>query len=242
MENNYEVSADLINILDREDVDGTILFYNLKEDTYYTNNSSKINHQYIPASTFKMPNTLIALELGIVEDEKYVFEWDGIQRSISNWNQDLNLREAFHYSCVSCYQSIAREIGVERMIEYLGKFGYGEIEVNIDNIAMFWLEGKSKISPLEQIQFLEKFYFGRLPLSHRTYSISKKMMLVDSVTDYSLIAKTGRSLSGVSWYIGIVEKNEQLIFFATVLEELEGFDPEKRKRVTMEALNQLSFI
>jgi len=67
-------------------------------------------------------------------------------------------------------------------------------------------------------------------------------LLVDSVTDYSLIAKTGRSLSGVSWYIGIVEKNEQLIFFATVLEELEGFDPEKRKRVTMEALNQLSFI
>ena len=228
-------------LLEEENLEGSILIYNLKEDTYYSNDNEIAKHGYIPASTFKIPHTLIALDLGIIPDDEYIFEWDGTNYSVNNWNQDLSFRDAFHYSCVPCYQSIARQVGVDRMIAYLEKFDYRDMDVKADNIDMFWLEGDSKISPYDQIRFLEQFYFSRLPVSHRTYAISKKMMRVETDADYNLIAKTGRSLSGISWYIGIIEYEAELIFFATALEE-QNFDHEKRNRITMKALESLLLI
>ncbi|HEY9658571.1 MAG TPA: penicillin-binding transpeptidase domain-containing protein, partial [Allocoleopsis sp.] len=43
---------------------------------------------YSPASTFKIPHSLFALDAGVVRDEFQVFEWDGVERDFAPHNQD----------------------------------------------------------------------------------------------------------------------------------------------------------
>ena len=58
---------------------------------------------HIPASTFKIPNTLIALEEGVIKDQFEVIKWDGVVRQYAPWNADQTLATAFSRSCVWCY-------------------------------------------------------------------------------------------------------------------------------------------
>ena len=74
------------------------------------------NTGHLPASTFKIPNSIIALETGLIEDDSTLIKWDGDERRLPAWEQDLVFRDAFHYSCVPCYQEIARKIGEKRML------------------------------------------------------------------------------------------------------------------------------
>jgi beta-lactamase class D len=40
--------------------------------------------RYLPASTFKIPHALFALDAGVVRDEFQVFRWDGERRDIES--------------------------------------------------------------------------------------------------------------------------------------------------------------
>ncbi len=50
---------------------------------------------YLPASTFKVVNALIALGTGRIFSDTVVLKWDGITRSRPEWNKDMDMREAF---------------------------------------------------------------------------------------------------------------------------------------------------
>lgn len=106
-------------IIDSSNVEGSILIYDFTENKYYSNNFEWANKGRLPASTFKIPNSIIALETNVVKDDSTLLKWDGKKRRLKNWEQDLTLKEAFHFSCVPCYQEIAQKIGVKRMNEYL---------------------------------------------------------------------------------------------------------------------------
>lgn len=133
-------------IIDSAKLKGSLLIYDLKEDTYYSNNFQWAKKGYLPASTFKIANSIIALETKVVENDSTLFKWNGEERRLTIWEQDLILKEAFYYSCVPCYQEIARNIGTKRMLEYLNKLEYGDIKVDSNTIDMFWLAGESKIN------------------------------------------------------------------------------------------------
>jgi beta-lactamase class D len=136
------------------------------------------------------------------------------KRAINNWEQDLILKDAFHISCVPCYQVVARKIGVERMVEYLGKLDYGEMKVDSSNIDYFWLEGESKITQFQQIDFLKRFYLSKLPISGRTEKIMKRMMFIEENENYKLTGKTGWSDSNGNngWFVGYVETKKRYLF------------------------------
>ena len=155
---NHIETPELQSILDSADVSGSILVYDLQKDVYYSNDFEWAETGHLPASTFKITNSVIALETGVVESENTIFKWNGEKRWLKVWEQDLNLHDAFHYSCVPCYQDVAKRIGAKRMNEYLKKFNYGNIDVDSSNIDVFWLEGNSTISQFQQIDFLKRFY------------------------------------------------------------------------------------
>jgi len=90
---------------------------------------------------------MIALETAVVENDSSLFRWNGEDRMLEVWEQDLTLKEAFHYSCVPCYQEIARKIGANRMNRYLDTLNYGTMEVDSTNIDRFWLQGEYQIMP-----------------------------------------------------------------------------------------------
>ncbi len=233
-------------IIDSANIKGSILVYDLKDDTYYSNNFEWAKKGSLPASTFKITNSIIALETKVVENDSTLFKWNGEHRSLKNWEQDLIFKEAFHFSCVPCYQEVARKIGAERMNEYLNKLEYGSIKVDSTTIDLFWLEGKSRINQFQQVDFLKRFYRSKLPITKRTEMIMKRMMVIEENEKFKLSGKTGWSTGNGTnngWFVGYIESQNNTFFFATNVEPEEKFDmalfPMIRKKVTYKAFEQM---
>lgn len=243
---SLQTVPDFEKILESRQLKGSILLYDQKDEKYFSNDFQWAEIERLPASTFKIPNSIIALETGVMASDSTIIPWDGEKRFLKSWEQDLSFRQAFQLSCVPCYQEIARKIGVERMRNYLDRLGYGGMEFDSETIDRFWLEGNSGISQIQQIDFLKRFYDQQLPISSGTYDLIKKLMFVHNDYGYSLFGKTGmaaRDGSNNGWYVGFIEKEEQLIFFATnviptVDMTMETFGP-LRISASVEALNWL---
>ncbi len=208
----------------------------------------KVRHQYnvnnkdafIPASTFKIPNTLIILEEGLIKDKSEVIKWDGKKRGYEPWNKDQTLESAFQISCVWCYQLYARQVGNKKYHEYLHKFDYGNLLTGTD-IARFWLDGDLRISVNEQINFLRKVYAEDLPVDKRHIKTLKSIMLSEQTEDYKVWSKTGWSGKD-GWYVGYLVTNDQTWFFANHIEIKSKSDLKLRKKLTMETFKILNII
>lgn len=243
------VVSEFQTLIDSADVNGSILIYDLKDDKYYSNNFNWAKKGYLPASTYKITNSIIALETGVVQSDSTLFKWNGEERRLKIWEQDMIFKDAFHYSCVPCYQEVARKIGVNRMNKYLDKFDYGKMKVDSTNIDLFWLEGESQINQYQQIEFLKRFYNSELPISQRTETIMKRMIVIEEDETYKLSGKTGWSIrdgNNNGWFVGFVEIKENTYFFATNVEPNQNFNmdlfPMIRKELTFKALKQLNII
>ncbi|MDD3344880.1 MAG: penicillin-binding transpeptidase domain-containing protein [Candidatus Omnitrophica bacterium] len=176
-----------------------------------------------PCSTFKIYNTLIGLELGLIKgaDEPW-YKWDGVKRFIDGWNQNLTLREAFRVSAVPAYQILAREIGEARMKDYINKIGYGSEDISA-GIDIFWLPRPDttsiKISADEQAALLNKLLDGKLPFSEDNIAILRDVMLVEKTEKGALYGKTGSGMDSdgnwnMGWFVGFLESGDTTYVFA----------------------------
>jgi beta-lactamase class D len=188
----------------------------------------------LPASTFKIPNTLIALEEGAIADEKQVLKWDGKNNVYAAWNKDQTLESAFKTSCIWFYQDLARRIGLDRYNVWLAKLSYGNGQAgpNLDN---FWLEGDLKINAHEQVAFLKRLYRRELPVKESSYELLRRLMVVEQTPDYTVRAKTGW-VDKIGWYVGYVESGGKVWFFAMNMEVTSPEERRYRQELTMEAL------
>jgi len=243
------IQKEFSKILDSANVTGSILVYRPTDSTFYSNDFSYCEKGTLPASTFKIANTMIGLETGVLQDTSHLFKWDGNKRLLPVWEKDLNLKEAYQLSCVPCYQAVARDIGSERMGSMLKIFKYGDMVVTDSNIDNFWLQGNSKISLFEQIDFLHRFYTKSLAISDLTHQIMMNIMLLDKQESYSIYDKTGWVLRGnqnIGWFVGILVLKNETYYFATRIEPKPGFDmdlfPKARIKITMEALGKLGLL
>jgi beta-lactamase class D len=176
------------------------------EEIYYYNKPRCIK-RFSPASTFKIFNSLVALETAIAPDEQLVIKWDSVKRWNDAWNHDMNMREAFKVSNVGYYQELARRIGKDYMQHYLDTAQYGNRRMG-NTIDEFWLNDTLQISADEQLGFVKKLYFDELPFSERTQRIVRSMMLWEDKPDYKLYYKTGTFVkkdSMLCWVVGFVE-------------------------------------
>jgi len=237
------------NTIDSAGVKGSVLIYDSGKDSFYSNDFKWAEKGQLPASTFKITNSIIGLETGVIQSDSTIFKWDGEKRRLKNWNQDLTLNKAFHFSCVPCYQEVARKIGVDKMRKYLIKLNYGKVQLDSTTLENFWLEGESKISQFEQVNFLQKFYKSELSISVRTENIMKKLMVIHEDESYKLSGKTGWSVTNNidnGWFVGYIETNNNVYYFATNIEPntdsaLNTF-AHIRKGVTFSALKKLKII
>ncbi len=253
MVNNVPAKKETIDIfqqiLDSANVYGSILVYDALKDIYYSNDFDRCKIGHLPASTFKIPNSIIALETGVISDDSTMIRWDGQKRRLSAWEQDLVFRDAFHYSCVPCYQEIARKIGVERMKAYLEKLDFGNMIVDSSSIDLFWLEGDSKISQFEQVDFLDRFYHSRIPVSKRTGDIMKRLMVIEENDTFRLSGKTGWSVrngNNNGWFVGYLEKGVDVYFIATNIDPKVEFNMDLftviRRQISMKAFRAMGII
>lgn len=200
--------------------EGCFVLYDLKRDRYIRYNSQRCQQRFIPASTFKIFNSLVALETNAIADADTVIAWDQSKFSprFTTWNQDQTMRTAFTRSVVWFYQDLARRIGNEKMAKYIQAVGYGNQDI-AEQIDTFWLNGKLRISAEEQIKFLVRLYQEDLPFSPTVIQTVKEIMLIERKDNYTLRGKTGwgSNVDGVQnlgWYVGYLEKGNDVYFYA----------------------------
>lgn len=237
---NYSPS-DLKQIFNDQDAIGCFVIYDLKNDESLSHNPARLDSAFLPASTFKIFNSMIALETGAIKDENEIIEWDGKKRFVNIWNKDHNLKSGIKNSVVWFYQELARRIGEEKMQYWVNESDYGN--KNIDGgIDVFWLSGDIRITPNQQIDFLKKLYFNELPFSKKNQEIVKEILIVEKESDYTIRAKTGwaaRVKRQIGWYVGYIEKAEDVYFFAINMNIKNNEDAPKRKLIVSKILDHL---
>ncbi len=230
-----------------EGINGCFVLYDVKEDSYLRFNEQRCDQRFLPASTFKVPNSIIALEEQVIPDEDFVIKWDSIDRGWDKWNMDHNLRSGIKYSVVWFYQELARRIGREKYEEYLDSLNYGNKTIG-EKEDYFWLDWSLQISANEQVEFLKKLVKDELPFSQRNIDVVKDIMIVEESDDYIIRAKTGLGdvKDGVytGWYIGYVETRDNVYVFALNMDEAdyEKIKSEVRIDLTKSILKGLNVI
>lgn len=171
---------------------------------------ARAGQRFVPASTFKIPHSLFALDAGIVRDEFQVLRWDGVQRWRPAWNADQTLRSALRESTVWVYERFARQLGPAREAAYLRRIGYGNGRVS--GAAPFWVEGDLAISSFEQLAMLQRLYRNTLPFAVAHQRLVKDLMVNEAGPGGLLRGKTGWS-GRIGWWVGWVERHEGAVFF-----------------------------
>jgi len=214
-------------------VEGTFVLHRMGTNEFKTNDRKRAETRFLPASTFKIFNALVSLETGVITDEHETFEWDGVERSVLAWNRDHDLASAIRVSAVWYFQELARRIGRDRMQEWIDLVGYGNRDID-GEIDSFWLTGDIRISPLEQVRFLERLYKGDLPFSHRSMEIVKRILINEQTPEWTLHGKTGWGGDDgdqVGWYVGYVERTNAVWFFANNIHIVKNEDARTRVEI-----------
>jgi beta-lactamase class D len=188
-----------------------ILRDNNHEAIHYVNKDRCIERK-MPASTFKIFNSLVALETAVAPDERLVIKWDSSAQSREECVGDMDMKTAMANSCLWYYQEIARRIGAARMQHYLDTVKYGNMNMG-GGIDKFWLNDSLQISADEEAGFVKRMYFAELPFSERSQRIVKNIMLREETPAYKLYYKTGTGEKNgkyTFWVTGFIERIQKV--------------------------------
>jgi beta-lactamase class D len=246
--NNVTIDNSLKKYFDENKVDGTFALMNNGTGQFTIYNLARYrDSSFLPASTFKIVNSLIGLQTGVITSDSMVIKWDSVKRWNDAWNKDLSMYDAFRISAVNYYQEVARRIGKESMQKYLDTLAYGSKKITTA-IDSFWLDGSLTITPDEQLGLMKRLYFNQLPFFPVYQDVVKNAMLFENDPNYRLGYKTGWGRDSVTnrnigWVIGWVEENRHPYFFVL---NLETHDPnldmvKVRMKILKDILKQLGF-
>ncbi len=219
--------------------EGTLYISSLDGSQEFRVNAEDGDSGYIPASTFKIPHTLIALETGVI-DSSTIFEWDSVSRSYEPWNQDQNLTNAFNRSCVWCYQTVTEELSDSIYLDFLKRFNYGN-QITGDTLTSFWLNGDIRVSVNQQIDFLKRMYQNDLPVDTNAIELLKNIMIIESNDKFILRAKTGWSGED-GWFVGYLDTDDSVWFFANHIKISDNSQLALRRSLVMDAFRELRII
>lgn len=237
---------------------GGFSIYDLKANTYIQYNPEHCKQRFSPCSTFKIPNSLIGLETGVIADTGFVIKYDSIlhpkdsfqlaNEPFKHWYEDLSLKRAIKYSCVWYYQELARRVGQEQMRKMVDALDYGNKDIS-SGLDTYWLCGSIQISINEQIEFLKKLYLNKLHgFSDKNINAVKSIMLYETNPDYKLYGKTGTGdcwdNKVLGWYVGFVETETGTKIFAMniIVNDFSDLKNNFRIELTKKILKELKII
>jgi beta-lactamase class D len=243
------IDAALGTTLDAAGVKGTLLLYESGSGRVLVSDLARSETGFLPASTFKILNSLIGLETGAVRDADELFRWDGVDRGSAGWNADQTLRQAIARSTVWVYQEVARRVGPTRMQEWLSRVGYGNQAIG-GGIDRFWLDGDLRVTPREQLAFLVRLERGDLPFSPRTQAAVREILERDrgEAPDgaWVLRAKSGWAFDvepQIGWWVGWLDRAGRApVFFVLNLDIARAEDAAKREQVVRAVLRERGYL
>jgi beta-lactamase class D len=245
--NNVEEDDSLKKYFDQQKVEGTFALMNNGTGRFTVYNLARYrDSSYLPASTFKIVNSLIGLQTGKITSDSMVIEWDRVERRIPAWNADLNMYNAFRVSSVPYYQEVARRIGKDTMQRWIDTLRYGTRKIT-SAIDTFWLDNSLKITPDEQLGLVKRLYFDQLPFYKTYQGMVKNAMLFENKTTYRLGYKTGwgntENGNALGWIVGWIEENNHAYFFVLNIESPDpDYDMSKvRLQMVKDILKDMGF-
>jgi beta-lactamase class D len=192
----------------RQGVRGTFVLHRPALQRFDVLDAERARARFLPASTFKIANALIALDAGTLRDQHEVFRWDGKPKMRRAWERDHALDSGMRESVVWMFQEIARRTGKARMKQGVHRLAYGNGDIG-GGIDHFWLQGNLRVSAMEQVDFLRRLREGRLAASARATRLVRNALAVERTAEYTLYAKTGTTggvRDAIAWWVGWVEK------------------------------------
>ncbi|MCB4379925.1 class D beta-lactamase [Synechococcus sp. MU1644] len=184
----------------------TVMVQRLSDGQVWVSNAERSEERFSPASSSKIPHTLIALETGVAAPDT-VFKWDGKSRWVDAWNRDQTLTSAFQVSAVWVYQDIVQRVGAAGMAEWLDRFDYGNANIGTEaTLTTYWLQDILLVSAVEQVNFLHRLVERDLSLSDTTYAAADAIMQTDAGDGWTMYSKTGwrhgADIMDIGWYAG----------------------------------------
>ena len=237
-------SVDIEKLFTAAGLEGTFVLYDVAEDKLIGFNQQRAETRFIPASTFKIPHTMIGLAEGAVSNVDEVLPYGGGEQPYDFWERDMSLRDAIVISNVPVYQGLARRLTLERMAENVSLLGYGNADIGTV-VDRFWLAGPLTISAVEQAHFLSTLAQNKLPYSDDIQQQVRDITLLDHGDDWALHGKSGLTDTpdpDLGWWVGWVVKQGKVYSFALNVDILDPVDVDKRVGLGQEILTVLGIL
>lgn len=225
---------DLEAVFSENGVVGTFALYDVASDQLTLVNPKRAATRLVPASTFKIANTIIALETGVVKDENEIIPYGGKPQPFKQWEKDMSMREAIALSAVPIYQEIARRVGLGRYRDWLARLNYGNRQPGT-SVDTFWLDGPLEISAVEQARFVARLAEQKLDASSRAQAITRDIIRLENSGSKLLYGKTGWRFSSnpnLGWWTGWVEQDGKIAAFSLNI-DMPGAATDAPKRVAI---------
>ena len=207
--NLFANDLEIEKIFKNKEVEGTMVIESLNQNKSYIYNKQRAETFLSPASSFKIPHTLIALNEGLVTVDS-VINWDKNIGLVESCNANQTLKSSFKNSCIWVYQVFASTIDSSKYKNYLEQMDYGNKVVGND-VKNFWLDESLKINAFEQINFLKKLHKNNLPFKQNDIDALKNIMIDEKTSNYTIRSKTGWE-GRYGWYVGYVDSKISLLF------------------------------
>lgn len=237
----WQDSPDVAKLFNQAGIRGTFVLYDADEDRFIGHDQARAETRYVPASTFKIANSLIGLAAGAVNNVDEALPYGGKPQPFKTWERDMSLREAIKISNVPIYQALARRIGLEWMQDGIDEIDYGNGEIG-SIVDRFWLDGPLRISAVEQTQFLARLARSELPFDESVQAQVRDIVKLEQGNGWILYGKTGwasRQKPDIGWWVGWVEKSGKVYSFALNIDMPQESDAPKRIELGKASLKAL---
>lgn len=238
---DWQDSPAVGKLFDDAGMRGAFVLYDVEADRFIGHQRERAETRFVPASTFKIANSLIGLSVGAAKSVDEALPYGGKSQPFKAWEQDMGLREAIKVSNVPVYQELARRIGVEQMRAGVAALGYGNGDIGT-TVDTFWLSGPLKISAVEQTRLLARLARSELPFAAQVQAQVREIMQLEQGDGWTLYGKTGwltTESPKLGWWVGWVQKGERLYCFALNIDMPQEADAPKRIQLGKASLQAL---
>ncbi len=190
------------------------------------------------ASTFKIAISLMGYDSGFLTDEHapaLPFH-EGYPAWRPEWRQTTDPTRWIDYSVVWFSQQVTLSLGEKRFQNYVSAFRYGNEDVSgdpgkHDGLTRAWLNSSLKISPLEQLAFLEQLVDRRLPVTPHAVDMTSRITAITTLPNgWEIHGKTGTGFPQTAggaddeahaygWFVGWAAKGPRTIVFARLIQD-----------------------
>lgn len=219
--------------------EGCFVLHDAKNDAWQIYNEAQAVTRRAPLSTYKIYGALLGLNKGIISPSRSVIAWDGQRRRYDEWNKDLTLADAMRTSATWYFQSLDRQAGLPAVQDFIREIGYGSQDAG-DDVSSYWADTLT-ISPVEQVELLEKFYSNAFDFPQENIDAVKRSIYACPLEGGALYGKTGtaetngKNTSG--WFVGYLEKDGNAYFFASYIQNEDHATGSAAKDLAVSALS-----